>query len=265
MERERSALRLADREIIRLLRFLIPEGSRVLEIGSTTGDVLDALKPSLGVGLDFSPKMVDKAREKFPHLQFLEGDAEDLPDELDGCGFDFVVMSDLVGHLDDVWKAFRELRSIVTPHTRVVITWYNFLWEPLLKLGEKIASELDDARAVTVRSSGQPRRLCRHVSVEGRQRVNENAEDHRRSVPVRRRLEGLPLDAEAPHGLEVARVDGDAAARATEARRQRSLRRSKPRSSRSPSRTASSCRATRRCRPYSMVFSPGPTRRSCRS
>ena len=36
------------------LRFLIPEGVRVLELGCGNGHLLAALNPSLGVGVDFS-------------------------------------------------------------------------------------------------------------------------------------------------------------------------------------------------------------------
>jgi ubiquinone/menaquinone biosynthesis C-methylase UbiE len=40
-------------------RFLIPEGSKVLELGCGLGDLLAAVKPSRGVGVDFSEKMID--------------------------------------------------------------------------------------------------------------------------------------------------------------------------------------------------------------
>src|SRR5262249_27399827 len=116
-------------EVLALLRFLIPRGSRVLEIGCATGDILNALEPARGVGVDFSRRMVELARQKYPALEFVVGDAEALDDALKGEEFDWIVMSDLVGHLSDVWRALRETRAVARPNTRLVVTWYSFLWE----------------------------------------------------------------------------------------------------------------------------------------
>src|SRR5438045_105482 len=60
------------------LRFLIPPGARVLDIGCGIGDTLAALQPSRGVGVDFSPAMINVARKTHPNLKFHVGDAEDL-------------------------------------------------------------------------------------------------------------------------------------------------------------------------------------------
>ena len=42
-----------------LCRFHVPPGWTVLQIGSSTGDLLNALAPSRGVGVEFSRKMVE--------------------------------------------------------------------------------------------------------------------------------------------------------------------------------------------------------------
>ncbi|MEW5852968.1 MAG: glycosyltransferase [Myxococcota bacterium] len=119
-----------------LLRRLVEPGLRVLEVGCGTGDTLAALQPSEGVGVDLSPAMVDRARRKHPHLEFLVGDAEEL--DLGGRTFDVVVLADLVGELRDLWAAFRALRKVVTPRTRVICTYFNFLWQPALELAQAL-------------------------------------------------------------------------------------------------------------------------------
>jgi len=51
-------------------------------------------------------------------------------------------LSDVVGNIYDVWSAFRALRRFCHPRTRIVVTYYNFLWEPLLRLGESIGQKM---------------------------------------------------------------------------------------------------------------------------
>src|SRR5258706_1638163 len=77
--------------IERLVKFVVPEGASVLEVGCGTGDLLAALKPSRGVGLDISEKQLEIARRKHAGLEFLHGDAETL--DLGGRTFDYVVIS----------------------------------------------------------------------------------------------------------------------------------------------------------------------------
>ncbi|HEV8436839.1 MAG TPA: glycosyltransferase [Methylomirabilota bacterium] len=131
------------RAIERLVRFVVPDGAEVLEIGCGTGDLLAACRPRRGVGLDIAPGMIDRARQKYPHLEFVVGDAETLEaTALAGRTFDYIIMSDVVGHLFDVWAAFRGLRQLCTAGTRVVVTYYNFLWHPLLALGERLGLKM---------------------------------------------------------------------------------------------------------------------------
>ena len=92
-----------DRFYHRLLRsyfaFLVPPDSRVLEIGCGVGDLLAAVKPSRGVGVDFSPKMISLARERHPELEFEVADAGEFHSR---GPFDYILLSDLVNDLLDV-------------------------------------------------------------------------------------------------------------------------------------------------------------------
>src|SRR2546430_3703797 len=129
--------------IERLVRFVVPEGASVLEIGCSTGDLLAALRPNPGVGVDASVPTLEIARRKHPELEFIAADAETLQStELEGRTFDYVVLSDVVGALTDVWAAFRALRRVCNARTRVIVTYYNFLWEPILQLGEKLGRKM---------------------------------------------------------------------------------------------------------------------------
>src|SRR3972149_10710046 len=95
------------KELEKLLTFVVPEKSRMIEVGCGTGDTLAHIKPDYGKGIDFSPEMIRLAAEKYPYLDFVVDDIEDLKTQEP---FDYVVCSDLIGGLTDVWKAFRERR-----------------------------------------------------------------------------------------------------------------------------------------------------------
>lgn len=116
-------------------KFLVPDGASVLEIGCGTGELLNAVNPSRGVGIDFSPAMIKIAKSKFPHLEFKIEDAEYLKSNEK---FDYVILSYLIGSLLDVQKVFDQLKKVSTPNTRVIIAYYNYLWEPILRILEKI-------------------------------------------------------------------------------------------------------------------------------
>lgn len=121
------------REIENYLRFLIPPDSSILEIGCSTGDLLAALNPKRGVGIDISPKTIEIAKSKFPRLQFDVGDIENL--QLSEK-FDYVLLVETIGHVDDIQSAIKELHKVCKPETRLIIIYYNYLWEPALKVAE---------------------------------------------------------------------------------------------------------------------------------
>jgi len=121
-------------EMQRLLRFLIPRNSQVLEIGCATGDELAALEPIEGVGIDFSPRMVQLARRKHSQLHFSVMSVERLGFKKP---FDYIFGCNLVGDLDEVQSALQSLQCVCHPGTRLILIYYNYLWEPVLKLGER--------------------------------------------------------------------------------------------------------------------------------
>jgi SAM-dependent methyltransferase len=123
----------------RHLRYLIPEGLSVLEVGCGTGRLLAALRPARGIGVDLSPRMVEIASADHPGLQFVTGDIEDpaLIDALEGP-FDVILLAGTIGVLEDCQATLAQLRRLCHGDTRVVIAYHNYLWEPLLRLAEML-------------------------------------------------------------------------------------------------------------------------------
>ena len=119
------------RRIRDLYRFRVPPGQRVLELGCGQGDLLAALEPSHGVGVDFSEEMLARARARHPALTFVHADAHEWdPAET----FDVVILSDLLNDAWDVQAILERVARACTPRTRVIVNSYSRLWEPFLAI-----------------------------------------------------------------------------------------------------------------------------------
>ena len=129
--------------LVSFFRFNIPENSSVIEIGCGTGFLLNAVKPSHGVGIDISPAMIEIARNKYRHLTFYQQDAENL--ELTEK-FDYIIISDTLGYLEDIQKVINKLKLVSSPDTRILINYHSFFWEPLLSFAQKLNLKMPHKR-----------------------------------------------------------------------------------------------------------------------
>lgn len=122
---------------LKFMRFLVPPGKRILELGCGRGDLLAALDPSYGVGVDFGARTIVSARAQHPNLHFLLGDAEDPATlaTIEGP-FDYIVIADTIGMFEDIDATLRLVHHLCAPSTRIIISYYSHLWEPILKLAE---------------------------------------------------------------------------------------------------------------------------------
>jgi glycosyltransferase involved in cell wall biosynthesis len=119
----------------RLLASLTPLDQKTLEIGCGTGELLHELASKESVGIDSSQKMLDIAAKQFPELHFICNNAEELSIREP---FGYVILSDLLGEVSDVLQVIHELHKVTDRDSRIIITYCNYLWEPLLHLSEKL-------------------------------------------------------------------------------------------------------------------------------
>lgn len=125
------------------MRFLIPPGLKVLEVGCGAGDLLAGLSPSRGVGIDLSPAMIELARRRHPELELRVANAEDenALSAIEGT-FDVIVLSDTIGFLDDCEEALRALLRFAAPDTRIIVSYHSRAWEPLLDAAQKLGMKM---------------------------------------------------------------------------------------------------------------------------
>jgi len=126
--------------LARFYRFLIPPGKSVLELGCGHGDLLAALHPKLGVGIELSSEMLKTAAAKYSQLHFVRGDAARLPFE---ATFDVIILSDLVNDLWDLQAVLENIRPLCHPGTRIVLNFYNNLWRIPLGIVKRMGKGAD--------------------------------------------------------------------------------------------------------------------------
>jgi ubiquinone/menaquinone biosynthesis C-methylase UbiE len=124
--------------LMRYMAFVVPPGQRVLEIGCGLGDLLDAVRPARGVGVDFSTNMIELAKPRHPELEFHVADAYGFSSIEK---FDYIILSDLVNDLPDVQALLSRLHDFAQPRTRLVVNFFNNLWRPILVLAENIGAK----------------------------------------------------------------------------------------------------------------------------
>lgn len=100
---------------------VVQPGDRVLDACCGTGDLALAAEREGGVvtGLDFSPKMLERARRKSETITWVEGDLLELPFE-DGS-FDAATVGFGVRNVADLEAALAELRRVLRPGGRLAI------------------------------------------------------------------------------------------------------------------------------------------------
>ena len=127
------------------MRFLIPEGSSVLEIGCGTGRLLSELRPTRGVGIDLSSRMINIAKSNYPQLEFHHADVELMEslEKLEGT-FDYIVISDTIGLFSDCLKVLNNLQLKMDGKSRLIVAYYGKIWDPILKISEILGLKMKD-------------------------------------------------------------------------------------------------------------------------
>jgi hypothetical protein len=116
----------------RIYQFAVRPNSRVLQVGCEGGDLLAAVKPAYGVGIDVDPELIELAKKRFGHLHLYVMDPHDL--QLDEK-FDYILICNSLGRWRDIQQVLERIRPLTNDNTRIIITYYNYLWEGILTLG----------------------------------------------------------------------------------------------------------------------------------
>lgn len=119
--------------ITRYCNYYIHDDSSILEVGCGSGELLAAVNGKHKVGIDFCEPILAKAKERYSDIDFHLMEAEDI--KLDQK-FDVIILSNLIGVLDDIELVFNQIKKVCHEQTRIIVTYYNRLWEPIIRLAE---------------------------------------------------------------------------------------------------------------------------------
>jgi demethylmenaquinone methyltransferase / 2-methoxy-6-polyprenyl-1,4-benzoquinol methylase len=99
----------------------VRSGDRTLDACCGTGDLAIAARAAGAkvVGLDFSERMLERARRKAPEIEFVHGDMLSLP--FDAGSFDSATVGFGVRNVEDLTAGIRELRRVLRPGGRLGI------------------------------------------------------------------------------------------------------------------------------------------------
>jgi demethylmenaquinone methyltransferase/2-methoxy-6-polyprenyl-1,4-benzoquinol methylase len=103
-------------------RAVVQPGDRVLDAACGTGDLAIADRKTGAAhvtGLDFSERMLERARRKAPELEWVQGDMLALP--FDDGSFDAATVGFGARNVADLELSLRELRRVLRPGGRLAI------------------------------------------------------------------------------------------------------------------------------------------------
>ena len=122
-------------QILRYYRNNIPRNSSILELGCGAGNLIGNLYSSYGVGVDISDGMIKIAKKKYPKIKFYCEDIESFSVDFK---FDYIIISGTIGSVKNIQRLLQNISKMCSSDTRLIINYYNQLWNPILKISESL-------------------------------------------------------------------------------------------------------------------------------
>lgn len=132
------------RYLTRWCQSTVLPGRRVLDVGCGRGEILAAVEPRKGLGIDVSPRMVSCAAAEFPALEFRVGALEDglVGDEL----YDAALCINTLEYTWDVGMVLDQIHERLRDNGRVHIVTGNPLWSPIFHVASAVGLRIPECQ-----------------------------------------------------------------------------------------------------------------------
>jgi SAM-dependent methyltransferase len=128
-------------------RAIVPPGRKVLDIGCGRGDVLAAVTPSQGLGLDLSARMVERASSDHPGLEFRVGAIEKFAGD---ASYDAALLVNTLEYTYDVGQVLESAHSALRDGGRLVLTTANPIWSPIFRGASRLGLRIPECERLFV-------------------------------------------------------------------------------------------------------------------
>jgi hypothetical protein len=127
------------RDLEKLYQFLVQPGSKVLEVGSGSGYLLNAVKADLGLGIDCNSDTVQQSQQTFPTLKF---ETQNIENFQIATQFDYILLANTISYLSNIQASLQNVYRMCNPSTRLILTFHNPAWEPILHFATLIGQRV---------------------------------------------------------------------------------------------------------------------------
>jgi hypothetical protein len=124
-------------EIQKFVQYLIPPEASILEFSSRGGELLASLPNKNKVGIEFDDEIIKYAKRKYPKIEFIN--FENLGKKLKERKFDYIILSHTSSDIDNLQSLLRQLKKYCYIDTRIIVSFFNFLWKPALDVAEHLS------------------------------------------------------------------------------------------------------------------------------
>jgi 2-polyprenyl-3-methyl-5-hydroxy-6-metoxy-1,4-benzoquinol methylase/Ni2+-binding GTPase involved in maturation of urease and hydrogenase len=160
-DRYRDQNRYYNDYLTRWCRAMLPPGGRVLDVGCGWGNVLAAVDPDEGLGIDISPAMIEQAKRvhEGTRLRFERSAIEDFaPKET----FDAAICVNTLEYTYDVGVVLDKIHASLRDNGRLLTTTANPLWSPIFHAASKLGLRIPESQRLFITLADLTNMLALH-------------------------------------------------------------------------------------------------------